>query len=93
MPVPVEVSRISHEELKTAGKRQDGRAEFADKLLGRRGAERDDEGGPLEAGDQDQGSNHRELLPLRAMLVSVAETKGRDPIRQGPERRAKANRR
>jgi hypothetical protein len=40
-----------------------------------------DEGGPLEAGDQDQASNHRELPSLRAMVVSVAETMGRDPIR------------
>jgi hypothetical protein len=46
----------------------------------RAGCERD-AGGPLEAGDQDQASNHRELLSLRAMVVSVAETMGPDPIR------------
>jgi hypothetical protein len=40
-----------------------------------------DEGRPLGAGDQDQASNHRELLSLRAMVVSVAETMGQDPIR------------
>jgi hypothetical protein len=40
-----------------------------------------DEGRPLEAGDQDQASNHRELLSLRAMVVSVAETMGPDSIR------------
>jgi hypothetical protein len=40
-----------------------------------------DEGRPLEAGDQDLASNHRELLSLRAMVVSVAETMGHDPVR------------
>jgi hypothetical protein len=40
-----------------------------------------DEGRPLEAGDQDLASNHRELLSLRAMVVSVAEKMGHDPVR------------
>ncbi len=33
---------------------------------------RRDEGRPLGAGDQEQASNHCELLPLRAVVVSVA---------------------
>jgi hypothetical protein len=52
-----------------------------------------DEGGPLEVGDQVLASNHRELLSLRAMVVSVAEKAGLDSVRYGPGRRAKANRR
>jgi len=40
-----------------------------------------------------QVSSHRELLSSRAMVVSVAETSGHDPGRQGWERRAQANRR
>jgi hypothetical protein len=51
-----------------------------------------DEGGPLGADDQELASNHRELLSLRAMVVSVAEKAGPDPVRCDPERRAKANR-
>jgi hypothetical protein len=35
-----------------------------------------DEGGPLGFGDQALIPNHRELLSLRAMVVSVAETAG-----------------
>jgi hypothetical protein len=42
-----------------------------------------DEGGPFEAGSQVQVSSHRELLSSRAMVVSVAETSGPDPGRQG----------
>ena len=42
-----------------------------------------DEGGPFEAGSQVQLSSHRELLSSRAMVVSVAETPGHDPGRQG----------
>jgi len=42
-----------------------------------------DEGGPFEAGSQVQVSSHRELLSSRAMVVSVAETSGHDPGRQG----------
>jgi hypothetical protein len=42
-----------------------------------------DEGGPFEAGSQVQVSSHRELLSSRAMVVSVAETPGHDPGRQG----------
>jgi hypothetical protein len=38
-----------------------------------------DEGGPLDAGSQVQASNHCKLLPLRAVVVSVAERAGRDP--------------
>src|ERR1700740_1101873 len=51
-----------------------------------------DEGGPFEAGSQVQVSSHRELLSSRAMVVSVAETPGPDPGRQGGERRAQATR-
>ena len=40
-----------------------------------------DEGGPLGAGDQVLASNHREPLSLRAMVVSVAEKAGLDPVR------------
>lgn len=36
-----------------------------------------DEGGPLGADDQEPASNSRELLSLRAMVVSVAEKAGR----------------
>ena len=36
-----------------------------------------DEGRPLGAGDQAQASNHCELLPLRAVVVSVAGKGGR----------------
>ena len=42
-----------------------------------------DEGGPFEVGSQVQVSSHRELLSSRAMVVSVAETPGHDPGRQG----------
>src|SRR5215472_9610317 len=37
-----------------------------------------DEGGPFEAGSRVRVSSHRELLSLGAMVVSVAETSGRD---------------
>ena len=40
-----------------------------------------DEGGPFEVCDQEWTSNYRELLSLRAMVVSVAEKAGRDPVR------------
>ena len=40
-----------------------------------------DEGWPLGACDQEPASNHRELLSLRAMVVSVAEKTGRDSVR------------
>ena len=40
-----------------------------------------DEGRPLGACDQEPAPNHRELLSLRAMVVSVAETTGLDPVR------------
>lgn len=42
-----------------------------------------DEGGPFEAGSQVQVSSHHKLLSSRAMVVSVAETSGPDPGRQG----------
>src|SRR5215469_12136069 len=42
-----------------------------------------DEGGPFEAGSQVRVSSHRKLLSSRAMVVSVAETSGPDPGRQG----------
>ena len=40
-----------------------------------------DEGRPFDAGDQEPAPNHRELLSLRAMVVSVAEKAGHDPVR------------
>jgi hypothetical protein len=40
-----------------------------------------DEGRPLGAGNQEPAPNHRELLSLRAMVVSVAERAGHDPVR------------
>ena len=51
-----------------------------------------DEGRPLEAGRQGQASNHRKLHRSRAVVVSVAEKAGHDPVRYDSERRAKANR-
>ena len=42
-----------------------------------------DEGGPLEIGNQVLISSHRKLLSSKAMVVSVAETAGQDPVRQG----------
>ena len=45
------------------------------------------------AGRQGQAPNHRKLRRSRAVVVSVAEKAGHDPIRCGSERRAKANRR
>src|SRR6516162_1549650 len=52
-----------------------------------------DEGGPFEFGNQVLISSHRKLLRSRAVVVSVAETPGRDSGRHGRERRAQANRR
>jgi hypothetical protein len=40
-----------------------------------------DEGRPLGAGDQEQAPNHCELLPSKAVVVSVAEKAGPDPVR------------
>ena len=45
------------------------------------------------AGRQGQAPNHRKLRRSRAVVVSVAEKAGHDPVRCGSERRAKANRR
>ena len=42
-----------------------------------------DEGGPFEVGNQVLISSHRKPLSSKAMVVSVAETLGRDPGRQG----------
>jgi hypothetical protein len=42
-----------------------------------------DEGGPFEAGSQVLASSHRKLLSSKAMVVSVAETPGRDSGRHG----------
>ena len=44
------------------------------------------------AGRQEQAPNHRKLRRSRAVVVSVAEKAGHDPVRCGSERRAKANR-
>jgi hypothetical protein len=52
----------------------------------------EDEGRPLEVGRQGQASNHRKLRRSRAVVVSVAEKAGLDPVMEGSERRAKANR-
>src|SRR5262247_875033 len=51
-----------------------------------------DEGGPFEFGNQVLISSHRKLLRSKAVVVSVAETPGRDSGRHGRERRAQANR-
>ncbi|MCP4599082.1 MAG: hypothetical protein GY847_00830 [Proteobacteria bacterium] len=53
----------------------------------------EDEGGPFGAGDRNSASNHRKLRALRALVVSVAETAGRDPVRWDSERRTQVNRR
>ena len=42
-----------------------------------------DGGGPFEIGNQVLISSHRKLLLPKAMVVSVAETAGQDPVRQG----------
>src|SRR6202048_4038401 len=42
-----------------------------------------DEGGPFEVGNQVLISSHRKLLTSKAMVVSVAETAGRGPLRAG----------
>jgi hypothetical protein len=42
-----------------------------------------DEGRSLEAGRQGQASNHRKLRRSKAVVVSVAEKAGRDPVRCG----------
>jgi len=42
-----------------------------------------DEGGPFEIGNQVFVSSHRKLLWSKAMVVSVEETAGQDPVRQG----------
>jgi hypothetical protein len=44
-----------------------------------------DEGGPFEVGNQVLISSHRRLLSSKAMVVSVAETAGQDPVREGWE--------
>src|SRR5215211_7206701 len=51
-----------------------------------------DEGGPFGFGNQVLISSHRKLLRSKAVVVSVAETPGRDSGRHGRERRAQANR-
>ena len=42
-----------------------------------------DEGRPFEVGNQVLTSSHRKLLSSKAMVVSVAETPGRDSGRHG----------
>ena len=51
-----------------------------------------DEGGPFGFGNQVLIPSHRKLLRSKAVVVSVAETPGRDSGRHGRERRAQANR-
>jgi hypothetical protein len=41
-----------------------------------------DEGGPFEFGNQVLISSHRKLLWSKAIVVSVAEKLGHDPVRQ-----------
>ena len=41
------------------------------------------EGGPFEIDNQVLISSHRKLLSSKAIVVSVAETAGQDPVRQG----------
>ena len=50
------------------------------------------EGGPPEPAVRGRLPNHRKLRRSRAVVVSVAEKAGLDPVRCGSERRAKANR-
>jgi hypothetical protein len=47
-----------------------------------------DEGRPLEAGLQEQASNHLELRGSRVRVVSVEEKARQDLVRCGPRRRA-----
>jgi hypothetical protein len=42
-----------------------------------------DEGGPFGFGDQVLIPSHRELLRSKAVVVSVAEKTGHDPVRYG----------
>jgi hypothetical protein len=42
-----------------------------------------DEGGPFELGNQVLISSHCRLLSSKAIVVSVAEMAGQDPVRQG----------
>jgi len=42
-----------------------------------------DEGGPFGFGNQVLISSHRKLLWSKAMVVSVAEKSGLDPVRHG----------
>jgi hypothetical protein len=42
-----------------------------------------DEGGPFEVGSQVQTSSYRKPLWSKAMVVSIAETSGLDPDKQG----------
>jgi hypothetical protein len=42
-----------------------------------------DGGGPFEVDNQVLTSSHRKLLLSKTMVVSVAETSGHDPGRQG----------
>ena len=51
-----------------------------------------DEGRPFGFGDQEPIPSHRKLLWSKAVVVSVAEKSGHDPVRHGRGRRAQANR-
>ena len=51
-----------------------------------------DEGSPLAVDSQVPAANRCKLRSSRAVVVNVAEKAGPDPVRYGPERRAKANR-
>jgi hypothetical protein len=42
-----------------------------------------DEGGPFEIGNQVLISSYRKLLSSKTLVVSIAETAGQDPVRQG----------
>ena len=65
------------------GQRKPGRAEEMRRLKIGLDNNRLIQGGPFEVGNQVLISSHRKLLLSKAMVVSVAETAGRDPVRQG----------
>ena len=52
-----------------------------------------DEGRSLGIGLQDQIPNHLKLLGSKALVVSVQEKAGLEPVRYGPRRRTQVNRR
>ena len=65
------------------GQRKPGRAKETRRLKISLDNNRLIQGGPFEVGNQVLISSHRKLLLSKAIVVSVAETAGRDPVRQG----------